>query len=137
MTDAAADATCAVIASSTMRLSCGVWTSIVARSGVSPGWVDVAAAEKNGGTAVAVGLGQGQVTARHLMTFVTRERAVVGAYGAEPGEVAEVLRLLAGGRLRLPHVVGDVIGLGDVADGLRRVARGDTGGSRIVLDIHS
>lgn len=90
-----------------------------------------------GGTAVAVGIGAGQVAARHLMTFVTRERSVVGAYGAEPAEVAEVLRLMADGRLRLPHVVGDVIPLSDVADGLQRVAAGRTGGSRIVLDIQA
>jgi threonine dehydrogenase-like Zn-dependent dehydrogenase len=90
-----------------------------------------------GGTAVAVGIGSGVVQARLLMTFVVRERSLVGAYGNEPDEVREVLDLLAQDRLRLPHVVGDVIPLGDVDDGLARVARGDTGGSRIVLDIQA
>jgi hypothetical protein len=49
MSAAAAVVTCAVMASSTMRLSGGVCTSMVARCGVSPGWVDVAAAEKFSG----------------------------------------------------------------------------------------
>ncbi len=49
MVDAAAVATCAVMASSTMRLSGGVVTSMVACSGVEPGAVDVAAAEKFSG----------------------------------------------------------------------------------------
>jgi len=39
------------------------------------------------------------------------------------------------GELRLPRAVGDVIPLADVASGLERVARGDTGGSRIVVDV--
>ena len=46
MMDAAAEVTCAVIASSTTFESGGVDTSIVACSGVPPGAVEVAAAEK-------------------------------------------------------------------------------------------
>lgn len=88
-----------------------------------------------GGTAVAVGIGAGRVTGSHLMTFVVRERALVGSYGHEPSDVAEVLELMATGRLLLPKAVGDLIGLDDVARGLQRVHAGDTGGSRIVLDI--
>jgi D-arabinose 1-dehydrogenase-like Zn-dependent alcohol dehydrogenase len=61
-----------------------------------------------GGRAVAVGIGQGQVVASHLMTLVVRERELIGAYGNEPDEVRA---------------------------GLDCVHRGDTGGSRIVLDI--
>jgi threonine dehydrogenase-like Zn-dependent dehydrogenase len=89
----------------------------------------------DGGRAVAVGIGAGRITASHLMSFVTRERALLGSYGAEPGEVAEVIALLGAGRLRLPHLIGDVIALEDVGEGLRRVAEGRTGGSRIVLDL--
>jgi 2-desacetyl-2-hydroxyethyl bacteriochlorophyllide A dehydrogenase len=90
-----------------------------------------------GGTAVAVGLGKGKVQASHLMTFVVRERALVGSYGHEPGDVVTVLDLMASGGLVLPRVVGDVVPLTDVVAGLQRVAAGDTGGSRIVLDIGS
>jgi len=90
-----------------------------------------------GGVAVAVGIGSGNVQARKLMTFVVRERAVVGSYGNEPEEVREVLDLLSSGRLVLPHVVGDVIPLANVNAGLARVAAGDTGGSRILLDIQN
>jgi len=88
-----------------------------------------------GGRAVAVGLGRGRIDASHLVTLVVRERELVGSYGNEPDEVREVVRLLADGSLRLPRVVGDVIPLADVAEGLQRVYRGDTGGSRIVVDI--
>lgn len=88
-----------------------------------------------GGVAVAVGLGQGKAQASHLMTLVVRERSIVGAYGNEPEEVATVLDMMASGTLALPKVVGDVIPMTDVVSGLERVARGDTGGSRIVLDI--
>jgi D-arabinose 1-dehydrogenase-like Zn-dependent alcohol dehydrogenase len=88
-----------------------------------------------GGIAVAVGIGAGKVTASHLMTMVVRERSLVGSYGNEPEEVVEVLDLMASGRLVLPHVVGDVIAMTDAWQGLQRVHAGDTGGSRIVLDI--
>ena len=47
--DAAAEVTCAVMASSTTFESGGVDTSIVACSGVPPGAVEVAAAEKFSG----------------------------------------------------------------------------------------
>ncbi|MGE0068018.1 MAG: zinc-binding dehydrogenase [Solirubrobacterales bacterium] len=88
-----------------------------------------------GGRAVVIGVGDGHADAGRMMTFVLRERELVGSYGAEPKEVVEVVRLLASGELQLPRVVGDVIPLDDVAAGVARVARGETGGSRIVVDI--
>jgi threonine dehydrogenase-like Zn-dependent dehydrogenase len=89
----------------------------------------------DGGRAVIVGIGADQAAAGRQMSLVVRERDVVGSYGAEPDEVRTVVRMLASGELKLPRVVGDVIALEDVGDGLRRVASGDTGGSRIVLDV--
>jgi threonine dehydrogenase-like Zn-dependent dehydrogenase len=88
-----------------------------------------------GGRAVAVGIGHGKMTASHLMSFVVRERELLGAYGNEPDEVAEVVAMLADGRLKLPRVVSDVIPLEDVRAGLDRVHRGQTDGSRIVVDV--
>jgi threonine dehydrogenase-like Zn-dependent dehydrogenase len=88
-----------------------------------------------GGRAVAVGIGEGKLSASHLSAFVSLERELVGSYGNEPEEVREVITMMAAGRLRLPWVVGDVIPLEQVLEGLERVHRGDTGGSRIVLDI--
>jgi hypothetical protein len=35
----------------------------------------------------------------------------------------------------LPRVVGEVIPIADVADGVARVTGGDTGGGRIVVDV--
>jgi threonine dehydrogenase-like Zn-dependent dehydrogenase len=69
------------------------------------------------------------------MTFVLRERELVGSYGHEPSDVRRSIELLASGELVLPKVVGDVIPLADVRQGLDRVHTGDTGGSRIVVDI--
>lgn len=89
----------------------------------------------HGGRAVIVGVGRENLVAGRIMTFVLREREVVGSYGSEPHEVETCLDLLASGRLRLPRVVGDIIGLDQVAEGMNRVQRGDTGGSRIVVDV--
>jgi propanol-preferring alcohol dehydrogenase len=89
----------------------------------------------DGGRAVAVGIGSGKIAGSRLMSFVVRERSLIGAYGAEPSEVAEVIALLGDGRLELPRVIGDVVALEDVRAALDRVHAGDTGGSRIVVDI--
>jgi len=89
----------------------------------------------DGGRAVVVGIGHEPAAAGRLITFVMRERELLGSYGNEPEEVGAVLDLMAGGTLHLPHVIGDVIPLDQVADGVRRVHEGRTGGSRIVVDI--
>lgn len=89
----------------------------------------------SGGRAVIVGVGDGHVSAGRLMTFVLREREVVGSYGAEPGEVAEVIDLMARGDLVLPHVVGDVVPFDDLLASVARVRDGRTVGSRIVVDV--
>jgi threonine dehydrogenase-like Zn-dependent dehydrogenase len=89
----------------------------------------------DGGRAVIVGLGAEPAAAGRMMSFVCREREVVGSYGASTEEVRYVTGLMAAGELHLPRVVGDVIPLEDVAEGVARVARGETGGSRIVVDI--
>lgn len=91
----------------------------------------------DGGRAVVVGVGHEPAAAGRLMTFVLRERELVGSYGADIDEVRRVIDLLADGRLDLPRVVGDVIGIEDVAEGVARVQRGDTGGSRIVVDVRA
>ena len=89
----------------------------------------------DGGRAVVVGVGPEHVHVGRLMTFVLREREVLGSYGAEPEEVRDVLDLMATGRLHLPRVVGDVIPLGAIVEGMQRVQAGETGGSRIVIDV--
>jgi D-arabinose 1-dehydrogenase-like Zn-dependent alcohol dehydrogenase len=87
------------------------------------------------GRAVIVGVGGGKAVASKIMTFVLREREMVGSYGAEPEEVRETVEMMAAGKFNLPRVVGDVIPLEDVKEGVERVARGETGGSRIIVDI--
>jgi threonine dehydrogenase-like Zn-dependent dehydrogenase len=91
----------------------------------------------DGGRAVIVGVGHEPAAAGRLMTFVLREREMVGSYGADRGEVETVIEMMATGRLVLPKVVGDVIPIHDVAEGVARVARGETGGSRIVVDVRA
>ena len=89
----------------------------------------------DGGRAVVVGISYEKASAGRLMTFVLRERELVASYGHEPQDVRDSVAWLDSGRLVLPHVVGDVIPLADVAAGVARVHRGETGGSRIVVDI--
>jgi threonine dehydrogenase-like Zn-dependent dehydrogenase len=71
------------------------------------------------------------------MTLVVRERELVGSYGSEPDEVAEVIGLLADGSLKLPRLIGDTIALEDVREGVQRVHDGRTGGSRIIVDLEA
>ena len=59
----------------------------------------------------------------------------VRSWGSEAGELSLVLDLLARGELRLAQMVGEVIGLDDVLDGLERLACGRTAGPRIVVDM--
>lgn len=87
----------------------------------------------DGGRAVIVGVSHEPASAGRLMTFVLRERQMLGSYGNEPDEIAEVMRLLADGRLDLPRVVGDVVDFEDAPAALARVRDGDTGGSRILV----
>lgn len=89
----------------------------------------------NGGRAVVVGLGDGQASAGRLITFVPRERELVSSYGAEPEEVVKVIEMLTAGDLVLPRAVSDVIPLDEIQEGLERVHRGETNGSRVVVDI--
>ena len=89
----------------------------------------------DGGRAVVVGISYEKASAGRLMTFVLRERELVASYGHEPQDVRDSVAWLDDRRLVLPHVVGDVIPLADVAEGVARVHRGETGGSRIVVDI--
>jgi threonine dehydrogenase-like Zn-dependent dehydrogenase len=91
----------------------------------------------DGGRAVIVGVGHEPAAAGRIMTFVLREREMVGSYGADRSEVEEVIKLMSSGKLTLPKVVGDVISIEDVNEGVARVARGDTGGSRIVVDVRA
>jgi len=111
---------------------CDVALEFVGRSSTVEGAVR---SLDDGGRAVVVGIGHEPAAAGRLITFVMRERELVGSYGNEPEEVGAVLELMASGKLVLPKVVGDVIGLDDVAEGVERVHRGETGGSRIVVDI--
>lgn len=91
----------------------------------------------DGGRAVIVGVGHEPAAAGRIMTFVLREREMVGSYGADVDEVRQVVDMMGRGDLVLPRVVGDVIPLDDVAEGVARVARGETGGSRIVVDVRA
>jgi threonine dehydrogenase-like Zn-dependent dehydrogenase len=91
----------------------------------------------DGGRAVIVGVGHEPAAAGRIMTFVLREREMVGSYGADRSEVEAVIAMMADGSLVLPKVVGDVIPIRDIVSGVERVSRGDTGGSRIVVDVRA
>lgn len=89
----------------------------------------------SGGRAVIVGLGAGRVSGSAISSFIGRERELVGSLGPEPEEIVAVLAMIAEGRLQLPNLVGDLVSLDEVGDGVRRLANGEMGGSRIVVDL--
>jgi D-arabinose 1-dehydrogenase-like Zn-dependent alcohol dehydrogenase len=88
-----------------------------------------------GGRAVAVGIGHGSAAVGRLLGFVLHERELVGSWGSEPDEIRHVLGLMATRELRLPRIVGEVIGLDEVPAALERLARGDNVGPRVVVDV--
>jgi len=90
----------------------------------------------DGGRAVIVGIGSEAIDAGRAMTFVLREREVVGAYGNDAAEIAAVLRLLADGRLSLPHVVAEVVPMADAVTALARVRDGVLDGARSLIAVH-
>ena len=72
------------------------------------------------------------------MTFVLREREMVGSYGADRSEVEDRDRAHVH---RSPRPAAGSSATSsrssDVNEGVARVARGDTGGSRIVVDVRA
>ncbi|MFO1292913.1 MAG: zinc-binding dehydrogenase [Rubrivivax sp.] len=87
-----------------------------------------------GGRAVLVGVGPGRPALPPLLSFVGREQAVLGSFGMDKRDIADLLQLVARGRLDLSRSVTQVFPLAGVNDALGLLAKKDTGIVRLVVE---
>jgi 2-desacetyl-2-hydroxyethyl bacteriochlorophyllide A dehydrogenase len=87
-----------------------------------------------GGRAVLVGVGPGRPALPPLLSFVAREHSVIGSFGMDKRDIADLLDLVARGRLDLSRSVTQSYPLAQVNDALGRLARKDTGVVRLVIE---
>ena len=87
-----------------------------------------------GGRAVLVGVGPGRPALPSLLSFVGREQAVLGSFGMDKRDIADLLQLVARGRLDLSRSVTQVFPLAGVNDALGLLAKKDTGIVRLVVE---
>ena len=77
---------------------------------------------KSGGRVVAVGLGQGDIQAGPLLSFVRREVELLGSAAMEIKEISRIVDLVASGRLDLSASVTKRVALSEVNDCLEALA---------------
>lgn len=87
-----------------------------------------------GGRAVLVGVGPGRPALPPLLAFVGREQAVLGSFGMDKRDIADLLQLVARGRLDLSRSVTRRFALAEVNDALALLAKKDTGVVRLVVE---
>lgn len=86
------------------------------------------------GRAVLVGVGPGRPALPPLLTFVGREHSVIGSFGMDKRDIADLFQLVARGRLDLSRSVTRVFALTDVNEALSLLAKKDTGVVRLVVE---
>lgn len=87
-----------------------------------------------GGRAVLVGVGPGRAALPPLLSFVGREHSVVGSFGMDKRDIADVLQFVARGRLDLSRSVTRIFPLAGVNDALALLSKKDTGVVRLVVE---
>ncbi len=87
-----------------------------------------------GGRAVLVGVGPGRPALPPLLGFVGREHSVIGSFGMEKRDIADLLQLVARGRLDLSRSVTRKYPLAGVNEALGLLAGKDTGVVRLVVE---
>jgi D-arabinose 1-dehydrogenase-like Zn-dependent alcohol dehydrogenase len=87
-----------------------------------------------GGRAVLVGVGPGRPTLPPLLSFVGREQSVIGSFGMNKRDIADLLQLVARGRLDLSRSVSRTFPLAGVNEALDLLAKKDTGIVRLVVE---
>jgi len=87
-----------------------------------------------GGRAVLVGVGPGRPQLPPLVSFVAREHSVIGSFGMDKRDIADLFNLVARGRLDLSRSVTRTFALSEVNDALAQLARKDTGLVRLVIE---
>ena len=68
------------------------------------------------------------------MSFVGREQSVVGSFGMDKRDIADLLQLVARGRLDLSRSVTRSFALAEVNEALAALAKKDTGVVRFVVE---
>ncbi len=87
-----------------------------------------------GGRAVLVGVGPGRPSLPSLLAFVGREQAVIGSFGMDKRDIADLLQLVARGRLDLSRSVTRRFALSETNEALALLAKKDTGVVRFVVE---
>lgn len=87
-----------------------------------------------GGRAVLVGVGPARPSLPPLMSFIAREQSVIGSFGMNKRDIADLFDFVARGRLDLSRSITQTYALADVNEALGRLARKDTGIVRLVIE---
>lgn len=87
------------------------------------------------GRAVVVGVGADRPKLPPLAAFVGREQAVLGSFGMGMGDIADLLDLVATGKLDLSESISARFGLADVNEAVEALAsRARSGTARLVVE---
>lgn len=86
------------------------------------------------GRAVVVGVGPDRPSLPPLAAFVGREQAVIGSFGADRADIADLFELVAAGRLDLSQSISATYPLERANDALQHLARKDGGVVRVVVE---
>ncbi len=87
-----------------------------------------------GGRAVLVGVGPSRPTLPPLLAFVGREQSVIGSFGMDKRDIADLFQLVARGRLDLSRSVTRSFALAEVNEALGLLAKKDIGVVRLVVE---
>lgn len=87
-----------------------------------------------GGRAVLVGVGTSRPALPPLLAFVGREHSVIGSFGMDKRDIADLFQFVARGRLDLSRSVTRTFALAEVNDALGLLAKKDTGVVRLVVE---
>ncbi|MCB1686373.1 MAG: zinc-binding dehydrogenase [Pseudomonadales bacterium] len=99
-----------------------------------PETVDTALATLDtGGRAVIVGVGPGRPRLPPMLNFVGREHSLLGSFGMDKRDIADLIQLVAGGRLSLESSISGRYALAQVNEALARLAGGSTDVVRLVV----
>ena len=87
-----------------------------------------------GGRCVVVGIGMEKPQLPPLINFVGREHSILGSFGMDKSDIADLLTLIARGRLNLDRSISARYPLDKVNDALGRLASKETSLVRLVIE---
>jgi 2-desacetyl-2-hydroxyethyl bacteriochlorophyllide A dehydrogenase len=87
-----------------------------------------------GGRCVVVGVGMEKPELPPLISFVGREHSVIGSFGMDKRDIADLLALIAQGGLNLDQSVSARYSLAEINRALARLASKETGLVRLVVE---